>query len=106
VAFQYWLYRSWFGETNLRTKGAKHEWCGRLRPRPGAEVASQSPRRERVRQQLPDAVSVERSDEKEIDFTHQVVDRADGGNDYARSIAVGHFPRVHPFHHPLGARER
>ena len=37
------------------------------------------------------AVSVERNNEKKIEFSGQVVDRADGGDGYARSVAVGHF---------------
>ena len=61
------------------------------RPRPGSGVALQSPRRERVRHQLADAVPMEWNDEKKIEFTGQVVDRADGGDDHARSVAVGNF---------------
>jgi hypothetical protein len=50
---------------------------GSSRPR----GASQPLRRKRVRHQLPDAVSVERDDEKKIEFSGQVVDRADGGDE-------------------------
>ena len=78
----------------LRPPNKKHESPSNERSRdrrPSARGASQPPRRERARHQLPNAIPVERNDEKKIEFTKQVMDRADGGDDYTRSVAVGHF---------------
>ena len=59
-------------------------------------TGSQSSRRKRVRHQLADAVPVERNDEKQIELAGQVVDRADGGDDDARSVTVAHFQHRQP----------
>src|SRR5947209_3370000 len=56
-----------------------------------AAGSSQPPRRERVCHQLPDSIPVERNDEKKIEFTGEVVNAADGGDDCARSVTVRHF---------------
>src|SRR4030081_2684584 len=72
-----------------------------LRLWPGAEVASESPRLERVQHELADAVAVERNNEEKIEFSGQIVDRANGGDDDARSVAVGHFQNRQPEIHVL-----
>jgi hypothetical protein len=72
-------------------KSTNTKMVEQLRPWPSAEVVSQSPRRQGIHHELPDAISVERNNEKKIEFSGQVVDRADGGDDYARFVAVRHF---------------
>jgi len=47
-------------ESTSRKSSCDHRQC---------KAALQSPRRERVRHQLPNAVPVERNDEKKIEFT-------------------------------------
>jgi hypothetical protein len=50
--------------------------------------ALQPSRRERVRHQSPNAIAVERNDEKHVELAEKVVNRADGGHDHAASVAV------------------